>query len=115
MSSRVLVLLALVGCAPKTGWERTSSRVCDEETPATVCLEARPDRMVEAKVGGETILPGECAVAPERGGRVRVQLRENATRDDFGVRAPKAKRTTVTLDPAEKKPQVERRRCDQRP
>ena len=79
-----------------------------------MCLEATPDRPVEAHVGGEVILPGECAVAPKGGGRVRVELRENGKRDDFGVRAPKKKRTTVTLDPNEK-PQIERERCDQRP
>jgi len=112
----VLVLaLAAVGCAPKTGWERTTSRVCDDETPATVCLMATPDRPVEARVGGETILPGECAIAPKGGGRVRMELREHGKRDDFGVHAPKAKRTTVTLDPNEKKPQRSRTKCDQRP
>jgi hypothetical protein len=111
-----VVLLAVTGCAPKTGWERTTSRVCDEATPATVCLEARPDRPVEARVGGETILPGECAVSPKGGGRVRVELRdEHRKRDKFGVRAPKAKRTTVTLDPKEKRRQVSRAACDQRP
>ena len=110
-----LLVSLMLGCAPKTGWQRTTSRVCERETPATVCLEATPDRPVEARVGGEAILPGECAVSPKRGGRVRMELRENGEREAFGVRAPKAKRTTVTLDPREKKPQVSRAKCDQRP
>jgi hypothetical protein len=108
-------LFVCVGCAPKAGWERTTSRVCDDETPATVCLAATPDRPIEARVGGETILPDECAVSPKRGGRVRMELREHGKRESFSVRAPKAKRTTVTLDPREKKPQMSRETCDQRP
>jgi hypothetical protein len=110
-----LVALTLVACAPKTGWERTTSRVCEPKAPATVCLEATPDRAVEARVGGETILPGECAVAPKGGGRVKMELRENGSRERVGVHASKSKRTTVTLDPTEKKPQVSRDGCDQRP
>ena len=56
---RWLALCVFVACAPKTGWERTTSRVCEPKAPATVCLEATPDRAVEGRVGGETILQGE--------------------------------------------------------
>ena len=60
----VLGLIGL-GCAPKTGWERTDQRACAPDAPATLCIDADPDRPLKVQLGGATLVAGECAAAPE--------------------------------------------------
>lgn len=58
------LLLFGAACAPHSGWARID-QVCGGEQPPRVCLQADPDAPVTLDVGGTTLVPGECAQAPE--------------------------------------------------
>jgi len=90
--------LLLAACAPTRGWERDTARVCADDGPAVVCVQARPDRPVEFDVGGATLLPGECAVAPTKGGALRVAWSvAGGPWEDRRVRAGAHRRTELAL------------------
>jgi hypothetical protein len=70
------VLLA-AGCAAKTGWERTDRRSCTAGEAPRLCVLTSPDRAAVVRVGGEELVPGECAASPRvRGGPVRVAIED---------------------------------------
>ncbi|MBK8236428.1 MAG: hypothetical protein IPK74_12800 [Deltaproteobacteria bacterium] len=63
-----------------------------------MCVDAEPDRAVEFELGGAVLLPGECARAPAKGGRLRVHWTdEHGDIHDDRVRAPAHRRTHVVL------------------
>ncbi len=72
--------------------------MCDAASAAVICVQASPDRAVEFDIGGESVLPGECARAPERGGAVRVAWTiAGGPWNDRRIRAPRHRRTEVAL------------------
>lgn len=95
-----MVAALLTACAPRAGWERTDRRTCAADEPPRVCVANAPDRQMVVRVGGATIVPGECVVAPERrGGRLRVAVddgRTGVTRER-SVRVRRGRVTTVAL------------------
>jgi len=86
------------GCAPKTGWQRLD-RVCQASDPPRVCFDAEPDAPLTLEVGGETLVPGECAEAPRT---KRASLKavvvdgRNGQRHAQHVGAGKGRTATVT-------------------
>jgi hypothetical protein len=111
-------VLVLGGCASRTGWERTMSRVCDAKGPAVLCVAAAPEAPVEIRAGGTTILPGECAVAPEHGraGPLRVDVLDGrGARDDAWVRVRRGRRTTLGVGHGAEPYVRARERCDRTP
>ncbi len=89
----------LAACAPAVGWERDTSRVCAEDGPAVVCLQAVPDRGVVADVGGAELVPGECARAPEGAGALRVTWTDaTGGEHDERIRVGAGRRTVVALE-----------------
>ena len=77
-----LVLLALVlACAPTQGWRLTGQRICERESPAIVCVRVEPDRPLRFELGGTALLPGECALAPKKGGLLRVSVDDGRARE----------------------------------
>lgn len=108
-----LFVVALVGCAPKAGWERVG-RVCAADGPPTVCLEVSPDQPVELRMGDVVLVPGEC-VRPrvDRGGRVVAVLRDGrggSERLSFVVGT--GRRTVVNVGQNGELDGVERSACD---
>ena len=108
-----LVVLALVACAPRTGWERTDRGACPSAGPPRLCLLASPDAQLVVTAGGATIVPGECVVAPRAGGgRLRVTFRDGrrgATRERW---IPVRRGQTTMVSPLGVELRVdERRRC----
>lgn len=68
-----------------------------------MCVAATPDRSVVVRVGGEALLPGECAASPRaRGGQIRVVAedgRGGAARARWvGVRRGTTARVEVTRE-----------------
>ncbi len=90
----------LTGCAPATGWQRESARVCAADSPAVVCVQATPDRAVEFEIGGVALVPGECGRAPAsrtpRALRVAWRDTEGKTHEQR-IRAAPHKRTELAL------------------
>lgn len=61
-------------------------------------MRAWPDRGVELEIGGAAVLPGECVVAPRKGGRVEVAWREPDGRAGSStIRARPGHRTELAL------------------
>lgn len=89
------MIAALAGCAPASGWQRTDVRACRRSSPARVCADDDPDRPIEIGVGGATILPGECAEAPQRGGLVRVRTARDGTSQTRWVAARRGAVTRI--------------------
>jgi hypothetical protein len=113
--SVAVLLPLLVACAPASGWRRDDARACAPGSPPIVCVQAEPDRPIELRFSGLSLLPGECARAPEdsHGGSLRAELvdREGESRRvRIGVR--KDRITFVKVD-ARGKPKVAlREACD---
>lgn len=97
----IAALLLVSACAPATGWRRDDARACAPGSPPILCLEAAPDRPVELRFSGLSILPGECARAPEksRGGRLVAELvdREGHT-ESVRLHVRKNRVTFVSID-----------------
>lgn len=78
------VALALVGvlcasgCPATEGWSKADSGTCAPKGPAMVCMMVPQDRAVTFDVGGETLVPGECAAAPAKSptGDLKVMVTE---------------------------------------
>jgi hypothetical protein len=111
----VLVGAASLSCAPRSGWQRDDARACAPGSPPIVCLHAEPDRPIELRFSGLSILPGECARAPEgaHGGSLSAEFvdREGAARKvRLGVREDRI--TFVTIDARGKAKVGSRHACD---
>jgi hypothetical protein len=107
------MLALLAGCAQRSGWERVDQRGCDEDSPAVVCVHAWPDQAAALEIGGETILPGECAVAPKGGGSLRIDWRDaDGEQQHRRVRAPRRSRTELALAQDDALHVVTREACD---
>lgn len=107
-------MLALAaGCAARTGWERTDRGCAGREAPR-LCVLTAPDRAAVVRVGGEELVPGECAASPRaRGGLVRVEVEDGRTgqrhRKWVRVRRGQAARVAIADDG---RPRAQRRaRC----
>lgn len=73
-------MLLAAGCAAKTGWQRTERRSCVADEVPRLCVLTSPDRAAVVRVGGEELVPGECAASPRRrGGLVRVAIEDGRT------------------------------------
>jgi hypothetical protein len=109
----LLSLLPGLGCATGEGWQRTDARTCESAAPARLCVAAEPDRGLVMRLGELALVPGECADAPaERAGssaRVEIELEDGRIRRR-GVRLPRGRVTTVTVD-AGGRARVSRDRC----
>ncbi len=57
-------LVLATACGPRTGWQRID-QVCQSKDEPRVCFDAEPDAPLTLEVGGETLVPGECAEAPK--------------------------------------------------
>ena len=95
-----------LGCALNTDdWSRTEQRSCGPDSASQLCFDARPDRAVELRTGGLTLLPGECAGAPDDAparasrGRVRGEIvHGDGERRPLRTRVRAGKRTVLRLD-----------------
>lgn len=73
-------MLLAAGCAAKTGWRRAERRSCAADDLPRLCVLTSPDRAAVVRVGGEELVPGECAASPRRrGGPVRVAIEDGRT------------------------------------
>lgn len=111
------VALGLVGlgCAPKTGWERTDQRACAPDAPATLCVDADPDRPLKVDLGGTTLVAGECAVAPEpdASGRLGIVTTDGAGQSTkHRIRIARSTMTRVAVDGEGELTLVSRDACD---
>ncbi len=113
-----LVLLALIlACAPTQGWRLTDQRICERESPAIVCIRVEPDRPLRFELGGTALLPGECALAPKKGGLLRVSVDDGRAReiDSRWLRAPRGRVTWIGVRDRRLRVQTHgRERCDRR-
>jgi hypothetical protein len=107
-------MLLAAGCAAKTGWSRTERRSCVADEVPRLCVLTAPDRPAVVRVGGEELVPGECAASPRRrGGLVRVAVADGRTGETqkkwVKVRRGATARVAIADDG---RPRVERReRC----
>ncbi|MBL4687049.1 MAG: hypothetical protein JKY37_20805 [Nannocystaceae bacterium] len=111
----VCAALVAVGCAPRVGWQRTETRACAPHTQAVVCLQAEPDRAVTFGVGGATVVPGECVLAPHSraSGSLRVTVDDGRGEPVVHrVRIARWARTVVLLDADGALSVVSREACD---
>lgn len=94
------MVLLVMGCAPRSGWERTDRRTCAPAEPPRVCVVDAPDRQLVVRAGGAAVVPGECiAPARGRGGRLAVAAtdgRSGATRSRW-IRVRRGQVTSVGL------------------
>jgi hypothetical protein len=106
--------LLTLGCAARSGWERTDARACRPADPPRICVLAEPDRALVIRAGGTALVPGECAASPRRrGGPLRVSAEDGRTgaSDSRWLRTRRGTTARITATPAAK-PQVLRRdRC----
>jgi hypothetical protein len=112
----VLLAGAWLACAP-TGWQRTDRRSCAEPSPPVVCVQADPDRPLEIRVGGQRLVPGECAAAPERtrGATRRLEIEDGqGDRRVARVRLPADSITHVVIDEHGRARVDHRQACDGR-
>ncbi len=85
-SVAVLLGVALGACAPRSGWVRRGG-ACQSGDPPRVCFDAAPDAPLTLRVGGETLVPGECAHAPKAAvASLRVEVVDGRTGDALGRR-----------------------------
>jgi len=114
LRAAITIGAVIVGaCAPTVGWERETSRVCPEDGPAVVCIQAVPDRGVVLEVGGAELVPGECARAPEGGGALRVTWTDaRGGEHDQRIRATRGRRTVIALEADGELRVVARIACD---
>lgn len=112
-------VIALVGCAPSQGWQRTGLRTCASAGPPRVCVDADPDRPLRFTVGGAALVPGECVDAPRaRGGQVRIAVADGRSGAQAArwIRAPRGRVTRVEVRAGEVRIRPGgRTRCDQAP
>lgn len=107
--------LLAVACAPRVGWQRTEIRACAPRTQAVVCLQAEPDRAVTFGVGGATVVPGECVLAPNprASGSLRVTVDDGRGEPAVHrIRIARSARTAVLLDADGALSVVSREVCD---
>jgi hypothetical protein len=107
-----LVVLAL-GCAPRTGWQRTDRRTCAPAGRRGCAWTTRPIAQLVVRAGGAALVPGECMVAPRaRAGGCGSTLRDGrrgATRERW---IPVRRGQTTMVSPLGVDLRVdERRRC----
>lgn len=61
--------------------------MCQPKDPPRICFEADPDAPATLEVGGETLVPGECAEAPRaRGAILRFAVVDGRTGERVGER-----------------------------
>ena len=103
---------------PAHGWRRDDARACEPDGPPRLCFVSEPDRPLTLSAGGERLLPGECAQAPEaRGGSLVVEVRDGASGETRRrrVHVARGKELTVTAKANNKLRIVDRRRCQRTP
>ncbi|MDC0722967.1 hypothetical protein [Nannocystis bainbridge] len=106
--------LLTLGCAARSGWERTDARACRPADPPRICVLAEPDRALVVRAGGTALVPGECASSPRRrGGSLHVTAEDGRTgaRDDRWLRTGRGATTRITATNKAKPRVVERDRC----
>lgn len=110
-----LLTLGPLGCAARSGWERTEARACRPADPPRICVQAEPDRALVVRAGGVALVPGECASSPRRrGGPLRVVAEDGRTgaRDGRWLRTRRGTTTRIAATPAARPRVLERDRCD---
>lgn len=86
-----------MGCAPRSGWVRTD-QVCQPADPPRVCFEADPDAPLTLRVGGATLVPGECAEAPkDRRAVLSAIVVDGRSGDEHRVRVGSGRGRTATV------------------
>lgn len=106
--------LLTLGCAARSGWERTEARACRPADPPRICVRAEPDRALVVRAGGTALVPGECAASPRRGGgplRVTAEDGRTGAIDSRWLRTRRGATTRLTATPAAKPKVLARDRC----
>lgn len=106
--------LLTLGCAARSGWERSEARACRPVEPPRICVQSAPDRALVVHAGGAALVPGECARSPRaRGGSLRVRAEDGRTGLSGArwLRAPRGKTTWLTATPKARPRVAERVRC----
>ncbi|MFY0532056.1 hypothetical protein [Nannocystis pusilla] len=56
--------LLTLGCAARSGWERTEARACRPADPPRICVRAEPDRALVVRAGAQPWCPGSARRHP---------------------------------------------------
>ncbi|HGG56792.1 MAG TPA: hypothetical protein ENK31_03230, partial [Nannocystis exedens] len=99
------------------GWRPTTQRICGDKSPAIVCVQVEPDRPLRFDLGGTSLVPGECALAPKKGGLVRVSVDDGRAHevDLRWIRAPRGRVTWIGVRERKLRLRIDDREgCDRR-
>lgn len=110
-------LLALGGCASRSGWSVSESRTCAPKATPRVCVRAEPDHGHVIELADVALLPGECAEADDeaRAGLLRVRSRDREQHERQRWLSTRNGKATIVEVDAEGKLAAERRSCDLQP
>jgi hypothetical protein len=110
----VIAMLALGGCASRSGWSLSDARTCAPKAAPRVCVRAEPDHGHVVEFADVALLPGECAEADDdaRAGLLRVRSRDRERHERGRWLAARGGKATIVEVDADGKLTAERRSCD---
>lgn len=106
-------MLLVGGCARHGAWRRVEPAACAPDGPPRVCVLAGPDAPQVLKIGGASLVPGECAESSRaRGARTLVRVRDGRDGRESARRVRLGRGETAMLAaPAGEIAVYERRAC----
>jgi hypothetical protein len=110
-------MLALGGCASRSGWSVSEARTCEPKAVPRVCVRAEPDHGHVVEFADVELLPGECAEADDdaRAGLLRVRSRDREKHERQRWLSTRTGKATIIEVDADGKLAGERRSCDLQP
>jgi hypothetical protein len=113
----VIAVLALTGCASRSGWSVSEARTCAPKAAPRVCVRAEPDHGHVVKFADVELLPGECAEASDdaRAGLLRVHSRDRQRHERARWLSTRTGKATIVEVTADGKLGARRHSCDQNP
>jgi hypothetical protein len=113
----VIAVLALTGCASRSGWSLSDARTCAPKAAPRVCVRAEPDHGHVVELADVELLPGECAEADDdaRAGLLRVRSRDREKHERRRWLNTRTGNATIVEVDAGGKLAAERRSCDLQP
>jgi hypothetical protein len=110
-------MLALGGCASRSGWSVSEARTCAPKAAPLVCVRAEPDYGHVVEFADLTLLPGECGEADEnaRAGLLRVRSRDPEKHEHQRWLSTRGGKVMIIEVDADGKLAAERNRCDLTP
>jgi hypothetical protein len=113
----VIAVVALTGCASRSGWSVSDARTCEPKAAPRVCVRAEPDHGHVVEFADVALLPGECAEADDdaRAGLLRVRSRDPEKHERQRWLSTRTGKATIVEVDADGKLASERQRCDREP